>query len=228
MKRSIVNQQIKKAIEFTKQLGFHLPPFVNWTPEEWRGKGHEYDEIRDNMLGWDITDYGMDRFDELGLVLVTIRNGNQRTPEKYPKPYAEKIFILQPGQVSPLHFHWSKTEDIINRGGGNILVKLYNKTEDNQLADTDVLVKTDGRSYTLPAGTKICLTPGESISLDRYVYHEITIQEGTGAVLCGEVSMCNDDIIDNFFYEPIGRFPGIEEDEPAFRLLCNEYPPAHD
>ena len=27
---------------------------------------HEYDEIRDNMLGWDITDYGLGQFDEVG------------------------------------------------------------------------------------------------------------------------------------------------------------------
>ena len=29
---------------------FALPPFCNFTPEEWKEKGHEYDEIRDNML----------------------------------------------------------------------------------------------------------------------------------------------------------------------------------
>ena len=40
----------------------------------------------------------------------------------------------------------------------------------------------------------------------------------------GEVSMCNDDENDNRFYESFGRFPTIEEDEPAYRLLCNEYP----
>lgn len=226
MKRSEVNRQIKNALAFTEKLGFHLPPFVNWTPGEWEKKSHEYDEIRDNMLGWDVTDYGMGRFDELGLVLVTIRNGNQKMPEKYPKPYAEKIFILQPRQVSPLHFHWHKTEDIINRGGGNIFVRLYNKTDGNKLADTDVLVKTDGRKYMVPCGTKIRLTLGESVSFEQCVYHEITVEEGTGAVLCGEVSMCNDDVTDNYFYTPLGRFPKIEEDEPAFRLLCNEYPPA--
>ena len=44
----------------------------------------------------------------------------------------------------------------------------------------------------------------------------------------GEVSMCNDDNCDNRFYEPLGRFPTIEEDEPPYRLLCNEYPPAKD
>ena len=29
-----------------------------------------------------------------------------------------------------------------------------------------------------------------------------------------------------FFYEPLGRFPTIEEDEAPYRLLCTEYPEA--
>ena len=37
---------------FMKELKISLPPFCNFTPEEWKTKGHEYDEIRDNMLGW--------------------------------------------------------------------------------------------------------------------------------------------------------------------------------
>ena len=49
---------------------------------------------------------------------------------------------------------------------------------------------------------------------------------GTGPVLLGEVSQVNDDNTDNRFYEPVGRFPAIEEDEPPYRLLCGEYPPA--
>ena len=36
----------------------------------------------------------------------------------------------------------------------------------------------------------------------------------------------NDDNTDNRFYEKMGRFPEIEEDEPPYRLLCNEYPAA--
>ena len=62
--------------------------------------------------------------------------------------------------------------------------------------------------------------------IQPYLYHDFHVEEGTGAVLLGEVSMCNDDENDNRFYEPIGRFPTIEEDEPAYRLLCNEYPAA--
>ncbi|MHB8062610.1 MAG: D-lyxose/D-mannose family sugar isomerase [Ruminiclostridium sp.] len=226
MKRSLVNEQIRKASIFIEKYDFKLPPFTQWTPQEWETMGHEYDEIRDNMLGWDVTDYGQGRFDELGLVLVTIRNGNQQMVNKYDKQYAEKIFILQQKQVSPMHFHWSKMEDIINRGGGNLLVKLYNRTEDNKLAVSNVVVKQDGRTYTVAAGTQICLTPGESISLEKDVYHEMTAKPGTGDVLVGEVSKCNDDKIDNYFLEPLGRFPVIEEDEPAFRLLCSEYPKA--
>jgi D-lyxose ketol-isomerase len=119
-----------------------------------------------------------------------------------------------------MHFHRVKMEDIINRGGGNLLVQLYNKTTDNALADTDVLVKTDGYSRYMPAGSKIRLTPGESISFEKEVYHELTVEPGTGPVLAGEVSLCNDDNADNFFLKPFGRFPQIEEDEPPYRFLC--------
>jgi len=43
-------------------------------------------------------------------------------------------------------------------------------------------------------------------------------------VLIGEVSRCNDDNTDNYFYDEIGRFPEIVEDEEPYRLLCTEYP----
>ena len=47
-------------------------------------------------------------------------------------------------------------------------------------------------------------------------------------MLLGEVSQCNDDNADNRFYERLGRFPTIEEDEPPYRLLCSEYPAARE
>lgn len=225
MKRSEVNAIIKRTIAFIEKNGFQLPPFTKWTPEDWETKGHEYDELRDNMLGWDVTDYGQGKFAELGLVLITIRNGNQNNPA-YEKPYAEKLLVLEENQISPMHFHWSKMEDIINRGGGNILLTLYNSTEDEKLANTDVLINVDGRRYTVPAGTVVRLTPGESISLPKGQFHAMTSEEGFGPTLVGEVSKCNDDNTDNFFIEPLGRFPTIEEDEAPFRLLCTEYPAA--
>ena len=87
-------------------------------------------------------------------------------------------------------------------------------------------VHTDGRTYTVPAGAQIRLTPGESIHIQQYMYHDFSVEPGTGAVLLGEVSQCNDDNTDNRFEPPVGRFPTIEEDEPPYRLLCNEYPRA--
>ncbi|MCI9157839.1 MAG: D-lyxose/D-mannose family sugar isomerase [Lawsonibacter sp.] len=225
MKRSEINAIIKEFEAMLKEYKFALPPFLGFTPEEWAEKGHEYDEIRDNALGWDITDYGLGDYGKIGLALITIRNGNVHDP-KYTKTYAEKIMYLRPGQISPNHFHWNKMEDIINRGGGQLKFRLWNATKDEGLADTDVEICQDGRRYMVPAGSEIILDPGESLSLYPYYYHEFSV---IGApTLIGEVSMCNDDNTDNRFLDMPSRFPTIEEDEPPYRLLCNEYPPAKD
>ena len=228
MKRSEINQAIRRMEAFAKLHCFELPPFCAFAPEEWPGKNHEYDEIRDNMLGWDVTDYGAGDFAKVGFSLVTIRNGSLANREKYPKSYAEKLLYLEETQYSPMHFHWSKMEDIINRGGGNVLIRVYNSTPDERFDTTDVTLHCDGRIYTVPAGTQVRLTPGESISIYPYMYHDFTVEAGTGPVLLGEVSMVNDDVHDNRFYEPLGRFSTIEEDEAPYRLLCNEYPAAKD
>ena len=225
MKRSTINRLIEEAIAFLKRRDFLLPPFAFWTPQEWAQKGRDYDEIRRNMLGWDITDFGSGDFEKLGLLLFTIRNGNVRNPED-KKPYAEKVLIVDEEQITPMHFHWSKMEDIINRGGGNLMMQVYNATEDEQLADTPVEVNMDGRRFTVDAGAILRLTPGESITLPQRCYHKFWGEKGRGKVLCGEVSMVNDDTADNRFLEPAGRFPPIEEDEPARFILCSEYPPA--
>ena len=227
MKRSEINQALRKMEDMINRLNYYLPPFCHFTPEEWESKGHEYDEIRDNMLGWDITDFGQGNFSKIGFSLITIRNGNQKQPEKYPKPYAEKLLYLDEGQYAMNHFHWYKMEDIINRGGGNILIRVYNAHEDESIDyDSDVTIHMDGVTKVVPAGTQVRLTPGESLTITQRLYHDFSVEEGTGAVLIGEVSQCNDDNTDNRFNPPAGRFPQIEEDEPPYRLLCNEYPEA--
>ena len=223
MKRSEINAIIKEFEGLLEKHQFVLPPFLGFTPDEWKEKGEEYQEIWGNALGLDVTDYGLGDFDKVGLTLITVRNGNVGNPN-YTKTYAEKIMMLREGQLSPNHFHWKKMEDIINRGGGNVVFHLWNADENEGLADTDVAVFRDGRKYMVPAGTEIVLKPGESLSLYPYTYHDFSVEPGTGYALIGEVSMCNDDNSDNRFYEPIGRFPTIEEDEPPYRLLCNEYP----
>lgn len=222
MKRSEINAVMKDAIEFIESHGMVLPPFGYWTPEDWEDKGSEYDEIRDNMLGWDITDFGSGDYSKVGLFMFTIRNGSMKDP-KYKKPYAEKILITDEGQVTPYHFHWSKMEDIINCGGGTLLVQLYNSTEDGKFADTDVLVSMDGRNYLAPAGTVVKVVPGQSITLHNGVYHQFWGEEGKGKILIREVSKVNDDNVDNRFYEEVGRFPTIEEDEKPLHLLYNDY-----
>ena len=227
MKRSEINAALREMERMIQEYRFSLPAFCHFTPEEWQTKGHDYDEVRDNFLGWDITDYGLGRFDEVGFSLITLRNGNLRMRDKYPKPYAEKLLYLKEGQYSPMHFHWVKMEDIINRGGGTVLIRVYNSLPDEELDKAGpVPVHIDGHAMTVPAGTQVELRPGQSITIYPYLYHDFEVVPGTGPVLLGEVSQSNDDASDNRFNPPVGRFPAIEEDEPPYRLLCTEYPKA--
>ncbi len=172
------------------------------------------------MLGWDITDFGSGDFQKYGLILFTVRNGNLKGDEK---PYAKKIMISDEGQITPLHFHWSKMEDIINRGGGNLAIELYGSIEDERLSEESVSVQVDGITRTTDAGGTVVLRPGESICLTRGLYHAFRVEPGTGKVLIGEVSAVNDDNTDNRFYDEIGRFPEIEEDVEPEHLLVNDY-----
>lgn len=227
MKRSEINAALKEMEDMIRRCRVALPRFCSFSPEDWGKLGHEYDEIRDNMLGWDITDYGLGRFDELGFSLITLRNGNRSMPERYPKTYAEKLLYLKEGQYAPNHFHWVKMEDIINRGGGTLLIRVYNSLPDESMDRTgEITVHIDGETRRVAAGTQVRLEPGMSISIQPRLYHDFSVEPGTGPVLIGEVSQCNDDVNDNRFLPEMGRFPTIEEDVPPYRLLCSEYPPA--
>ena len=153
MKRSEINRALRELEAMVAEYRFSLPPFCRFTPEEWADKGHEYDEIRHNMLGWDITDYGLGRFDQVGFSLITLRNGNLAMADKYPKTYAEKLLFLKEGQYSPNHFHWHKMEDIINRGGGTLLIRVYNSLPDEEIdRESDVTVHMDGVTRTVRPG----------------------------------------------------------------------------
>ncbi len=220
MKRSKINRIIKNAKDFFKNMNFHLPGWAYWSPEDWNGKYELCREIVDNMLGWDITDFGGGNFEKRGLLLFTIRNGK---PDGSDKPYAEKIMIVGEDQETPMHFHWNKIEDIINRGGGNLVIELYCSTEDEELSDKPLSVNIDGITRVVKPGGKVVLSPGESICLKQRVYHRFYGQRGNGDVLVGEVSAVNDDKTDNRFYEKLGRFPDIDEDEAPLHLLVNDY-----
>ena len=223
MKRSQINAILRRADAFLSELKFRLPPFAYWTPDEWRRKGSESRAIVERQLGWDITDFGLGDFERTGLFLFTLRNG---TPANLKRGegivYAEKAMVVEVGQVTPMHFHWAKTEDIINRGGGQLVIQLYNATKGDTLGDDPVAVEMDGVATRSEPGSTVVLSPGESITLPPRLFHTFW---GSGSrVLVGEVSTVNDDATDNRFLEPLGRFPDVEADEPPAHLLVGDYP----
>jgi len=224
MKRSEINQIMRNGLDFREQRKFHLPPFATWSPSDWKRKGTECRDIIRQQLGWDITDFGSGDFESVGLFLFTIRNGTlEELEKKNGKVYGEKVLIVEPGQITPTHFHFQKMEDIINRGGGVLKIQFWNATEDEELAGTDVELSVDGVRTTLPAGGILTLTPGESVCIGQRQYHTFWGEEGRGTVLVGEVSRVNDDYRDNRFHEPLGRFPEIDEDEEPLFLLYDDY-----
>ena len=223
MKRSEINRLIGEAKDLLRAHQISLPPFAHWTPEDWRHKGPECDEIRICGLGWDITDFGTGRFEEVGLVVFTVRNGHPTLEPYCRKTYCEKILIVRENQHTPMHYHVAKQEDIICRCGGNLVCPVYNKAADGTLADTEVEVTLDGVRRRVAAGTELVLRPGESVTLTPFMYHEFWAEAGTGTAIVGEVSKVNDDTNDNVFLTAPARFPAIEEDEAPLHLLCTEY-----
>lgn len=221
MKRSEVNRIIRDSDRFIRSFGYILPPFAYWSPKEM--KALRPAGIVSSRLGWDITDYGQGKFDELGLFLFTVRNGRQADLKSgQGMLYAEKIMISKRDQLSPMHRHWIKAEDIINRGGGTLVLELYMPDAKGQIdRNAEVAVPSDGMLRRLPAGGRLALKPGESVTLLPGLWHAFWGEEGD--VLVGEVSTVNDDLTDNFFRDPIGRFSEIEEDEPPLHLLVSDY-----
>jgi D-lyxose ketol-isomerase len=224
MKRSEVNDIIRAADAFIRSFGFILPPFAYWEPQTMLDRRAEIDGIVGARLGWDITDYGQGRFDTLGLFLFTVRNGSEADLRRGGGMcYAEKIMISRRDQVSPMHRHIVKAEDIINRGGATLALRLYESDVEGHVDyGREVTVATDGVVRRQGPGEVLLLDPGESVTLMPGNWHEFW-GEG-GDVLIGEVSTVNNDLTDNIFAEPIGRFAEIEEDEEPLHLLVADYP----
>jgi D-lyxose ketol-isomerase len=224
MDRSTINSLMHDADLFFRTNHVYLPPFAYWSPRDWASKGGEVEEIVDNYLGWDITDYGLNDFHNSGLLLFTLRNGGPRSWLRgFNKHYAEKVMIAEVGQIHQMHFHRRKMEDIINRSGGSLAIQIYQAGNDEELSDSEVRVNTDGVWRTIPAGSTLLIRSGESITLTPGIYHRFWA-EGE-RVLMGEVSSTNDDFSDNKFYKMIGtgRFSNVNEDESPHHLLCGEY-----
>lgn len=222
MKRSEINAAIRHAEALLAEYRFALPPFAGWSEAQWKANRMQTQEIRRAGLGWDITDFGQGRFAELGLTLFTVRNGDARNlGTGKGMVYAEKVIIVRKGQRCPSHFHFIKTEDIINRGGGILALELVECGADGQPDEArEVVVTTDGMARRFPARGVLRLHPGESVTLTPFLAHAFWAEDGD--VFVGEVSTVNDDRTDNAFLEKVGRFPTIEEDAPVYRPIVGD------
>lgn len=224
MQRSQINEILLEGDRFIRSFGYVMPPFAYWTPEEMRRRvSEDSSTILSARLGWDITDYGQEKFDELGLFLFTVRNGSiDDLKSGKGMLYAEKIMISRKDQLSPMHTHALKSEDIINRGGGKLVLELFSSAPDGSIdREAPVEVMTDGTLRKLKPGGRLSLSPGESVTLLSGQWHAFW---GEGAdVLIGEVSTVNDDLTDNIFAEPVGRFSTIEENVDPVHLLVSDY-----
>ncbi|PRY24890.1 hypothetical protein CLV78_10262 [Aliiruegeria haliotis] len=223
MKRSTINEIMAAADDMIRHYGFVLPPFAYWTPEEFRQKAQSASRVIDARMGWDITDYGQGDFDKLGLFLFTLRNGDLGDLRRGGGMcYAEKLLISRQDQISPCHTHVIKAEDIINRGGATMAIELYGSDADGNFDETaGGTVMCDGLPRSFTPGEVLLFQPGESVTLMPGDWHAFW-GEG-GDVLIGEVSTVNDDLTDNIFREPLGRFAEIEEDVDPTHLLVSDY-----
>ena len=214
---------MSEADEMIRSRGFTLPPFAYWSPAEFKERKESAAHIVKSRCGWDITDYGLDRFDQMGLFLFTLRNGRlSDLGSGTGMCYAEKLLISRQDQISPMHTHVVKAEDIINRAGATLVVELFGSDPSGNFAeDCGGRVMMDGVLHEFAAGEKVKLVPGQSVTLMPGDWHAFW-GEG-GDVLIGEVSTVNDDETDNIFREKIGRFADITEDTQPDHLLVSDY-----
>jgi len=153
---------------------------------------------------WDVTDFGLGDFSRFGLVLVNLAE----QPE-----YCEKIMYVRRKQVTPLHHHAKKKEDIVCRWG-LLAIELAPAKETER-------VQVNGEERDIPAERPLVLKAGERITLMRGMKHAFWAESDYAIV--GEVSTTNDDTHDNHFEDTrVGRFSTIVEDEPPTVTLVSD------
>jgi D-lyxose ketol-isomerase len=223
LSRSVVEMSIDRMVATCAKFGVHLPPFAFWSADVWDGYPPAVEEIRDCMLGWDVTDFSSGDYANIGRTLFTLRNGSVSKPG-YPKRYAEKLLLNPEGQRAPAHYHASKMEDIRNLAGGNMLVQLTRVSPAGQPVETSFEISRDGERLPIEAGGLLRLEAGQSVCIPPFTLHQFWGEPGTGITLSAEVSSVCDDRGDNYFVNPAQRFPEILEDVPRRHYLCHEYP----
>ncbi|MBI5706696.1 MAG: D-lyxose/D-mannose family sugar isomerase [Armatimonadetes bacterium] len=159
---------------------------------------------------WDVCDFGMGDVWSKGLLLINLAE----EPE-----YCEKLMYQRRGMVCLAHTHKVKKEDIICRWGELAITVWPGHPRESHSGDFSVNVNAQPR--TCRPGERIVLEAGERVTLVPGIYH--AFEPASDEVIIGEVSTANDDLNDNFFAdEGVGRFPTIEEDEPAEVRLLSE------
>lgn len=159
---------------------------------------------------WDVTDFGLGDPARFGLVLVNLAR---------EKEYWEKLMYAREGMETPAHTHRQKKEDIICRWG-RLQVRVWPGPPDDSQGRR-FHVQVNGLVREVQAGDTVELSAGERITLTPGIYHSFV--PASEECVIGEVSTWNDDATDNYFVDPnIGRFPGVEEDEPPLVKLVND------
>jgi D-lyxose ketol-isomerase len=159
---------------------------------------------------WDVTDFGLGDWRRHGLVLVNLAE----EPE-----YCEKLMYAKRGMTTPTHCHRKKKEDIIARWG-ELVVRAWPGPPDASPGEAFPL-QVNGQARTVRAGEEVRLRAGERVTLSPGTYHEFW--PASAECVMGEVSTANDDARDNVFVDPrVGRFPVVDEDEPARARLVSE------
>ena len=197
-----------------------LPKWGYWSKEDYNNNPEMTKYLKDHQMGWDVTDFGKDNFNSQGITLFCIRNGIQSNFDD--KPYAEKLLFMQEGQEIPFHSHKIKLEDIINRGGGDLAIEFLEIDNNDKQLSKKITVLVDGEKIELDPHEPLILKKGQSVTVERNIFHRFYSVKGSGMVMAGEVSQVNDDNNDNYFLEQVGRFSQIQEDEPPLHPLWNE------
>ena len=220
MKRSEINNAIETAKKMMDTYNWTLPKSGYWSKEDYNNNPEMTKYLKDHQMGWDVTDFGKDNFKSQGITLFCIRNGIQSNFDD--KPYAEKLLFMQEGQEIPFHSHKIKLEDIINRGGGDLAIEFLEIDNNNKQLSKKITVLVDGEKIELDPHEPLILKKGQSVTVERNIFHRFYSVKGSGMVMAGEVSQVNDDNNDNYFLEQVGRFSQIHEDEPPLHPLWNE------
>jgi D-lyxose ketol-isomerase len=79
----------------------------------------------------------------------------------------------------------------------------------------------NNRTQQFKGGDIVVLESGHRVTLVPGVWHEFA--PVSDECIIGEVSTANDDANDNFFANPdVGRYPHVDEDEPAIVKLLSD------